>query len=241
MDILNDDCQLRIIKLLELKDQLNLYEATKDGKDTKRMASNVRFTWERQRSFCLNKGHFDSFNKRPELFHDFLSIISPTVHQLRIEDVTANRYGTIRFYSLPISQTDESSKEQQIHNKNLREEHFKIFVNLPKLQKLSISHGSERLNCISEIRGKDIEKITFNRVCSGLLRPLGIFINVRQMTFVDSLGTTSILEESITSFPLLERLDILEDQIFTSEIDFWQTVTQCPALKILNIPPLYLR
>lgn len=78
MDRLNDDCQLQIIKLLELTDQLNLFEATKD-EAMKRWVSNLRFTWQHQLSFCLDENLFDSFDRKPELLHDFQTNISPTI------------------------------------------------------------------------------------------------------------------------------------------------------------------
>ncbi|XP_034472200.1 uncharacterized protein LOC117779953 [Drosophila innubila] len=100
MDILNDDCQLLIIKYLKLKDQLSLFEATK-GERSNRLNSNLRFTWQHQLGFTLDMGQFKVFDEKPELLNDFLSIISPKVQQLALWGITTKRLQSWTHYKFP--------------------------------------------------------------------------------------------------------------------------------------------
>lgn len=100
MDILNDDCQLLIVKFLDLTDQLNLFEANRE-ESTSRLNSNLSYTWQHQLIFTLETEHFKYFDKKPQLLHDFLSIISPKVQQLELNDVTLNRLKRWEQYKFP--------------------------------------------------------------------------------------------------------------------------------------------
>lgn len=96
MDTLNDHCQLLIIKYLSLKDQLVLFEATKD-EPTNRLHVNLRNTWQQEPSFYL-----DWFLVIPEnKLHDFLTIISPTVQELIIDRVTVDAMKRWTHYQFP--------------------------------------------------------------------------------------------------------------------------------------------
>ncbi|KAH8377389.1 hypothetical protein KR093_005211, partial [Drosophila rubida] len=86
LDVLNDDCQLAIIKCLNLTDQFALYEATEGYPN--RLNSNITFAWEHQLCFELDGKSYDKFEEVPELLNIFLSSINATVQELKLEWVT---------------------------------------------------------------------------------------------------------------------------------------------------------
>ncbi|KAH8262921.1 hypothetical protein KR044_002025, partial [Drosophila immigrans] len=86
LDPLNDDCQLGIIKYLNLTDQIALYEATKGV--SSRLNSNVAYAWKHQLCFTLDANNYEDFEEMPEMLHIFLSNISETVQKLHLKFVT---------------------------------------------------------------------------------------------------------------------------------------------------------
>lgn len=100
MDTLNDDCQLRIIQDLRLTDQISLFEAAKE-EPTNRWVSNIGYTWQHQPVFSLNCKHFDNFDRKPELLHDFLSIISPTVQEMYLDYISLDNLKCWTKYKFP--------------------------------------------------------------------------------------------------------------------------------------------
>lgn len=60
MDTLDNDCQLLIIKYLDLRDQLSLFEVTKE-EPTSRVRSNLYYVWQHQLNFYLDETHFEVF------------------------------------------------------------------------------------------------------------------------------------------------------------------------------------
>lgn len=99
MDILNNDCQLLILKYLTLKDQLHLFEATKKPKN--RLHSNLQNTWQHYKEFTLDDEHFEVFNESPELLHDFISLISSNVQQLNLRHITLDILQKWKRYNFP--------------------------------------------------------------------------------------------------------------------------------------------
>lgn len=316
MDTLNDDCQLRIINNLRLTDQISLFEAAKE-ESANCWVSNIRYTWQHQLIFSLNSKHFDNFDKKPELLHDFLSIISPTVQELYLDYVSLNNlqcwtkyrfpkmrsleyildkdedcdnksaesnlfiqlmaelfhglsyikpYGRFDLIHLenwmnlrkldlfdccPVSKSSESAQgieglqileELIIYRDNLSAKHFKMLIRLPNLQSLTLKYsGTDRLRYVIEMRAKDIEKITINGNNLEEIPLQKQMINLRQVTFLD---TSEIrqgeVEELIGALPLLERLDIVDSRILSTEIELWQSIECCPYLKILYISNMNL-
>jgi len=133
MDILNDDCQLLIVKFLDLTDQLNLFEANRE-EPTSRLNSNLSYTWQHQLIFTLEAEHFKHFDKKPQLLHDFLSIISPKVQHLDLKDVTLNRLKRWAHYKFPEMKILEYSLAQHKDINPIIQLLAEIFPNLVSLR-----------------------------------------------------------------------------------------------------------
>lgn len=69
MDQLNDDCQLRIIKYLDLTDQVLLWKATKHFSE--RLNANICRAWQQQLNFTLDWLMYD-LEDDPEVMDAFL-------------------------------------------------------------------------------------------------------------------------------------------------------------------------
>ncbi|XP_034472990.1 uncharacterized protein LOC117780538 [Drosophila innubila] len=311
MDALNDDCHLLIIRHLNIIDQFSLFEATKE-EPTCRLSSNVRYTWQHQQSFTLDFSHFLSFEEKPGLLDDFLSIISPTVKELDLHFVTLDYLKRWRPYKFPqvlslkytLNDDDAESNgnlvilliaelfprltnlkaygvfdcihldslmylrkldmsecwslthryecEQMGELKMLEEliipnQGFEMglcesIMRLPKLQTLTYNMNCDQIGFVSGMRAKDIERITFNdSIWEFRLPALQSLINLRQLSLLEDDGFTSNqLQELIAALPRLERLDLINFQLWRFEIDLWETVACCPSLKILNISSMQL-
>lgn len=114
MDTLNNDCQLIIIKYLNLEEQFTLFEATNE-EPTNRLILNLRYTWQHELGFNLDEEHFNIFDKRPELLHDFLFTISPSVQHLSLLDITLDRLKSWKNFNFP----EMTSLQYRVHNENV--------------------------------------------------------------------------------------------------------------------------
>lgn len=149
----------------------------------------------------------------------------------------------------PVDQNDQFGKDMGglqmledlvIFHEDLTEEQFKMFMRLPKLQRLNIQL-LEHI-CLSQVikmlRAKDIEKITLNCDSLGELFDVKQLINLRELTLWnldEEMITREDFLKIITALPVLERINFMYTRFWCSEIELWETVANCPSLKILNI------
>ncbi|XP_062129703.1 uncharacterized protein LOC133841297 isoform X1 [Drosophila sulfurigaster albostrigata] len=105
LDALNDDCQLAIIKYLNLNEQIALYEATKGTSN--RLNENVAYAWKLQLSFILDWRDYKKFEVMPELLDVFLSNCSATMQNLNLDRVKLNFLKRWENYTFPRMKTLE--------------------------------------------------------------------------------------------------------------------------------------
>ncbi|XP_017858596.1 PREDICTED: uncharacterized protein LOC108610796 isoform X1 [Drosophila arizonae] len=93
------------------------------------------------------------------------------------------------------------------------------------------------LNWIIDKRAEHISRISFNDsiwYCgTGTLEKMK---HLRQLTLVEDEGFEAHqLKALLKCFPQLRQLDLVNLQIWCSESELWQTVSQCNSLQVLNI------
>ncbi|XP_062129956.1 uncharacterized protein LOC133841297 isoform X4 [Drosophila sulfurigaster albostrigata] len=109
LDALNDDCQLAIIKYLNLFDRIALYEATKGTSN--RLNKNVAYAWKLQLSFILDWRDYKKFEVMPELLDVFLSNCSATMQELKLDEVKLDFLKRWESYTFPRMKTLEYTLE----------------------------------------------------------------------------------------------------------------------------------
>ncbi|XP_060665122.1 uncharacterized protein LOC132797393 [Drosophila nasuta] len=109
LDALNDDCQLAIIKYLNLNDQIALFEANKSTSN--RLNMNVAYAWKLQLSFILDWRVYKKFEEMPELLDVFLSNCSATVQELKLDGVKLDFLKRWENYTFPRMKTLEYTLE----------------------------------------------------------------------------------------------------------------------------------
>ncbi|KAH8263474.1 hypothetical protein KR044_009335, partial [Drosophila immigrans] len=135
LDGLNDDCQLTIIKYLNLNDQIALYLAT--GGISNRVISNVIHAWEQQLCFKLNSDNYTQFKETPELLDIFLSSINATVQKLKLEWVTMDFLKRWEDYTFPNMKTLEYTLDRCHSKTNVADDALEIMAKLfPELRSL---------------------------------------------------------------------------------------------------------
>ncbi|XP_062142361.1 uncharacterized protein LOC133850319 [Drosophila sulfurigaster albostrigata] len=115
LDKLNDDCQLAIIKYLNLNDQIALYEATKSTSN--RLNKNVAYAWKLQLSFILDWSDYEKFEVMPELLDVFLSNCSATVQELKLDHVNLGFLKRWENYTFPRMKTLEYTFDFSVVNR----------------------------------------------------------------------------------------------------------------------------
>ncbi|XP_051859108.1 uncharacterized protein LOC117565769 isoform X2 [Drosophila albomicans] len=109
LDALNDDCQLAIIKYLNLFDRIALYEATKGTSN--RLNKNIAYAWKLQLSFVLDWNNYKKFEEMPELLDVFLSNCSATMQELKLLRVKLDFLKRWENYTFPRMKTLEYTLE----------------------------------------------------------------------------------------------------------------------------------
>ncbi|XP_060666965.1 uncharacterized protein LOC132798944 isoform X2 [Drosophila nasuta] len=128
LDELNSDCQLIIIKYLQLNDQIALCEASKNHSN--RLYTNVIFSWEHQRCFKLDEYNFERFEEMPEMLDIFLSSISEIVQKLILQWVTLKFLKRWKNYTFPSMRTLKYLLVPSYGSKHEADEALQIMSNL---------------------------------------------------------------------------------------------------------------
>lgn len=84
LNTINDNCQLLILNYLSFEDQLSLFEACKK-ETSNRVNTNICNIWKSRKCHFLECFASRRFALNPDLEHEFLSIISPTVRHLHMD------------------------------------------------------------------------------------------------------------------------------------------------------------
>lgn len=120
---------------------------------------------------------------------------------------------------------------------------FKCF---PKLQTLSFKcqKGSEKLldNLLKE-RSSDIVEISF-RHCIWLYDLIAVHLpkSLSRLSLIEKecSFTVTKLPSLVAQLPLLQQLDLVDFQFFSTELSLWKMVMACPSLKTLSISGIQL-
>ncbi|KAH8263472.1 hypothetical protein KR044_009333, partial [Drosophila immigrans] len=110
MEGLNDDCQLAIIKYLNLTDQIALYEATRGVSN--RLTNSIVSAWKHQLYFTVDGHIYEKFKKNPEMLDIFLSSISGTVQELKLLSVSVDFLKRWKNYTFPSMKTLEYTLDE---------------------------------------------------------------------------------------------------------------------------------
>ncbi|XP_034490842.1 uncharacterized protein LOC117794330 isoform X2 [Drosophila innubila] len=118
---------MRILKYLDFKDELNLFEATKTD-PINRWASVLDFIWKKEKKYTFWTKQYEIFDKNTELMRNFLSCISSTVEELTLWDATPGRlecWTEFEFpkmrslrYSTIFCNSDEKTRLHGLHHLN---------------------------------------------------------------------------------------------------------------------------
>lgn len=117
---------------------------------------------------------------------------------------------------------------------------------LPKLRTLALSCdecSQQFLRPIIIERSNDITEFSFHsciwKYCD--LTILHSAKSLRRLTLIEEDFTVENLIFLVEGFPQLEQLDLVDFNLFSAEVQLWQTVAACPSLKILNISGMKLK
>jgi len=162
---------------------------------------------------------------------------------LRKLDLTSCCSPTFRFECKEISKL-KMLEELILPNESIKQSDLENIMHLPKLQTLIFNMDSEQFDdFLCEMRSRIVENITFQDSIwefhtSNLKLDL---ISLRQLTIVDDKNyAVEELHSLIKALPQLERLDLIQSPIFTSEIELWKAVVCCPTLNVINISSVQL-
>lgn len=299
-DQLNDDCQLHIIKYLNLKNQIVLWKATKKFSD--RMNSNICRHWQCNMKYHLDWSFFNEVKDDPEFIDEILSIICETLQSLNLTSRDFSQLKLLKKYNFPNIRmlVIYREREERIHELNSMAEifptisslklmdfnldNFKVekFKQLRKLflwdcEKIYNAFGSESLEelisampsgddffyskglmCLPTLRtlafecdefsmpfirsiikerSSDITELSFYYCLRHYIDPMILQWPKRltRVTFDENTLSMEKLYTLVAGWPLLERIDLLCNDTFSSEIQLWKIVNACPRLKIFYI------
>ncbi|EDV97331.1 uncharacterized protein LOC6557028 [Drosophila grimshawi] len=94
-DKLNDDCWLKILKYVDLQEQLSLAQISN------RMSFVVRYHWKQLTKACLNNEVLQVFEQQPDVMHDFLESASGSLQHLVLKEGTMGLLESWKSYSFP--------------------------------------------------------------------------------------------------------------------------------------------
>lgn len=156
MENLNDDCQLRIIGHLGLKDQLKLWEATAHIASS-RLPGNIIYQWQRKSKYVLDETILAYLEEHPNQLKGFLTGMSETVQQLELQYITSFclhmwiGYSYRNLWELNFSLNDSCEEIEQLVHSVLVD----IFPNLTSVE-LSGGFYSEIIEKWPELRRLDL-------------------------------------------------------------------------------------
>lgn len=252
MDQLNDDCQLRIIKYLDLTDQVLLWKATKHFSE--RLNANICRAWQQQLNFTLDWVMYD-LEDDPEVMDEFLLSICETLQSLKIEEARLDNFQLWRKYKYPNMRELEywmDEYEDLCNHDPVLELFAELFPALSSLKpygeldclKICDFKHLRRLDLTESVilDLKESESLEELIIDFGLeskdfnFNSLMCFPKLQALSYKCQKGSEELLDKIIKERGNdITELDLDDLQYYSTETQLWNTVSACPSLKILNL------
>ncbi|XP_051859086.1 uncharacterized protein LOC117565770 isoform X5 [Drosophila albomicans] len=207
LDALNDDCQLAIIKYLNLFDRIALYEATKGTSN--RLNKNVAYAWKLQLSFILDWSDYQKFEAMPKLLDVFLSNCSATMQELILERVKLDFLKRWENYTFPSMKTLEYTLDS--YRDDRVDEAIQIMAKLfPGLHSLKPDGD---FDCVvlqkwTQMRKLDLSYTSYYECEYDWVKDIGKCQLLEELT-LDSCSSESSNYDDLMALPKLHKLRLL--------------------------------
>ncbi|XP_051859090.1 uncharacterized protein LOC117565770 isoform X9 [Drosophila albomicans] len=207
LDALNDDCQLAIIKYLNLFDQIALYEATKGTSN--RLNENVAYAWKLQ-LFILDWRDYEKFEEMPELLDVFLSNCSATMQELKLDNVKLDFLKRWENYTFPrmktLEYTLDSYRDDRVANEAIQTM-AKLFPGLHSL-KPDGDFYCVVLQKWTQMRKLDLSYTSYYECEYDWVKDIGKCQLLEELT-LDSCSIESSNYDDLMALPKLHKLRLL--------------------------------
>lgn len=122
--------------------------------------------------------------------------------------------------------------------------HCNALMCLPKLQTLALLCDDFSVQFLQDIireRSNDITELSMYFCIKNYYIPtLQSLKRLLRLTLINEYYPVNDLQNIVSGLPLLDQLDLIDCELFSTEIQLWKTIAVSPSLKVLNISGLKL-